>query len=300
MIHAVHDPANVHRRAIALGRLLGWRRTILLRIRNDPVDVLCSPGHGNRKGKPHVFLSAGIHGDEPAGVEALLSYFEQKPRWTTEFTFTLVPLLNPWGLRHNSRLNEEGLDLNRSFQQGDLPLIRELCALYDRRGPFDLALLLHEDYDACGIYLYETGPSGEVGFGEEILSRVSSRCPVDPRDRIEGRKHRNGVLVRPLRKKWFEKVGLPEAAHLHFHGCQRVFTIETPSEFDVGLRVKAHMEAIDAALSLLAANRPSADVRARALVAPGRPKNAISARALLPSSAPAQNEENRSDQSRSV
>jgi hypothetical protein len=79
-----------------------------------------------------------------------------------------------------------------------------------------------------------------------------------------------------------------------------VFTIETPSEFDVGLRVKAHMEAIDAALSLLAANRPSADVRARALVAPGRPKNAISARALLPSSAPAQNEENRSDQSRSV
>ncbi|CAB4243336.1 Deacylase [Methylacidimicrobium sp. AP8] len=300
MIHAVHDPACIHRRAIALGRLLGWRRTILLRIGNDPVEVLCSRELGGRKGRPHVFLSAGIHGDEPAGVEALLSYFEQKPRWVSEFSFTVVPLLNPWGLRHNSRLNEQGLDLNRSFHRSDLPLIRELHALYDRRGPFDLALLLHEDYDACGIYLYETGRSGEAGFGEEILSRVSSWCPVDPRDRIEGRKHRNGILTRPLRKKWLEKIGLPEAAYLHFQGCRRVFTIETPSEFDVGLRVKAHMEAIDAALALLAAGRlPSGDGRPRR-VSSRRSQDVMSARAPLPSTSPAPNGESRSGRSHSA
>ncbi|MDD4932298.1 MAG: DUF2817 domain-containing protein, partial [Methylacidiphilaceae bacterium] len=74
MIHAVHDPSSVHRRAIALGRLLGWRRVILLRIQNDPVEVLCSPKPRSGKRRPHIFLSAGIHGDEPAGVEALLSF----------------------------------------------------------------------------------------------------------------------------------------------------------------------------------------------------------------------------------
>ncbi len=299
MIHAVHDPASIHRRAIALGRLLGWRRAILLRIRNDPVEALCSPRLRTGEGKPRVLLSAGIHGDEPAGVEALLSFFEQKPHWIGQFAFTLIPLLNPWGLRHNSRLNEQGIDLNRSFHRTDLPLIQELCALYARRGPFSLALLLHEDYDACGIYLYETGPSGEVRFGEEILSRVSPWCPVDPRDRIEGRKHRNGILARPLRRKWFEKIGLPEAAHLHFAGCRRVFTIETPSEFDVGLRVKAHMEAIDAALGLLAASRPPVDARASSL-ASRRGKNAISSRASLLATSPAPNGESRSDQSRSA
>ncbi len=291
MIHAVHDPASIHRRAIALGRLLGWRRTILLRIGNDPIEVLCSPNRRSAKEKPHVFLSAGIHGDEPAGVEALLSFLEQRPHWLHEFTFTLIPLLNPWGLRHNSRWNEQSLDLNRSFHRDDLPLIRELCALYSRRGPFDLALLLHEDYDACGVYLYETGPSGEVGFGEEILARVSPWCPVDPRDRIEGRRHRNGILSRPLRKKWFEKIGLPEAAHLHFAGSRRVFTIETPSEFDVGLRVKAHIEAIEEALSLLSASRPPS---------PGRGQPTISSRAPLPAISPAPNGESRSDRSRNA
>lgn len=300
MIHAVHDPANIHRRTIALGRLLGWRRVILLRIRNDPVEALCSPRpHPGKGRKPQVFLSAGIHGDEPAGVEALLAFFEQNPHWIQEFTFTIVPLLNPWGLRHNSRLNEQGVDLNRSFQRDDLPLVRELCSLYARRGPFDLALLLHEDYDACGVYLYETGPSGEAGFGEEILARVSPWCPIDSRDRIEGRRHRNGILARPLRKKWLEKLGLPEAAYLHFHGCKRVFTIETPSEYDVGLRVKAHQEAIEAALRLLLATsrEPCSDRKTPPAV--GR-KRVTSQPIALPSSAPAPNGENRSDQSRSA
>ncbi|MDD4933547.1 MAG: M14 family metallocarboxypeptidase, partial [Methylacidiphilaceae bacterium] len=227
-----------------------------------------------------------------------LSFLEQKPDWIDEFTFTAIPLLNPWGLRNNSRLNEQGLDLNRSFQRGDLPLIRTLHDLYARRSPFDLALLLHEDYDACGVYLYETAPSGEVGLGEEILARVSPWCPVDPRDRIEGRRHRNGILTRPLRKKWFEKVGLPEAAYLHFEGCHRVFTIETPSEFDVGLRVKAHMEAIEAALCLFSASRPSCGDHESSPTF--RRKKAISSALSPPSTAPAQNGENRSDRSRSV
>ncbi|MGD9895525.1 MAG: M14 family metallocarboxypeptidase [Candidatus Methylacidiphilaceae bacterium] len=295
MIHAVHDPTSVHRRAIALGRLLGWRRSILLRIQNDPIEVLSSPAPRSRKRRPHVFLSAGIHGDEPAGVEALLSFFEKEPHWVREFTFTAIPLLNPWGLRNNSRLNEQGLDLNRSFQRADLPLIRALQELYARRNPFHLALLLHEDYDACGVYLYETSPGGEVSFGGEILARVGPWCPVDPRDRIEGRKHRNGILVRRLRKKWFEKIGLPEAAYLHFEGCKRVLTIETPSEFDIGLRVKAHMEAIEAALSLLSESRQPA-------AGPDNPpasrrKTAITLRVSLPSSAPAPNGGNRSDRS---
>ncbi|VVM06985.1 hypothetical protein MAMC_01381 [Methylacidimicrobium cyclopophantes] len=299
MIHAVHDPASVHRRAIALGRLLGWRRVILQRIQNDPVEVLCSPRLRSTQGKPRVFLSAGIHGDEPAGVEALLSFFEKKPQWIHEFTFTVIPLLNPWGLRHNSRLNEEGLDLNRSFQRDDLPLVRELRALYARRGPFDLALLLHEDYDACGVYLYETNRTSGAHFGEEILNRVSPWCPVDPRDRIEGRKHRNGILARPLRKKWFEKIGLPEAAYLHFQGCKRVFTIETPSEFDVGLRVKAHMEAIEAALCLLlvASREPCGERKSPPVV--GR-KRITPEPISLPANAPVPNGENRSDRSRSA
>ena len=35
---------------------------------------------------PKILISAGIHGDEPAGVEAILTFLEQHlPRWRDQF-----------------------------------------------------------------------------------------------------------------------------------------------------------------------------------------------------------------------
>ena len=42
---------------------------------------------------PKILISAGIHGDEPAGVEAILTFLEQHlPRWRDQFHFDVFGL----------------------------------------------------------------------------------------------------------------------------------------------------------------------------------------------------------------
>ncbi|WP_244232798.1 M14 family metallopeptidase [Methylacidiphilum caldifontis] len=254
MTVAFHDPLWVHKKMAQIAKGLGWKRKLLCTVtRSLPVEAFYSPPCSVRStAVKRVYISAGIHGDEPAGVLALIQWLENfRPSLLFSYHFTLIPLINPWGLKHNSRLNEHGVDLNRSFQNVNLSPIKEIRSFLEAQQPFDLCLLLHEDYDAHGIYLYEI-PSN-LQLGRKILDEVSKTFLIDSRPKIEGRKHNGGVLSRPLQKSRFEKIGYPEAVYLYFQfKCKRIYTIETPSEWDIEKRIKAHTQVIDTALSLIA------------------------------------------------
>jgi hypothetical protein len=117
-----------------------------------------------------------------------------------------------------------------------------------KKSVYDLALILHEDYDAQGAYLYETSPA-KPHWGERIIAAMSRHMSPDPRRRIDTSRSKNGIIrrriTRDLMPDW------PEAFLLHFHGARRVFTIETASEFHIDTRVDAHVAAIDAAIGLI-------------------------------------------------
>src|ERR1700724_3973812 len=53
---------------------------------------------------PHVYLSAGIHGDEISGPHALLHILRQ-PVLFSGFEVTIFPMLNPNGLLRGTRRN---------------------------------------------------------------------------------------------------------------------------------------------------------------------------------------------------
>ncbi|KIE59224.1 deacylase [Methylacidiphilum kamchatkense Kam1] len=243
-----HDPLWVQKKITSLSKKLGWKKKHLATIGKYPITALFSSAPS--PSTKHVYLSAGIHGDEPAGVLALIEWLENLASAPSHYQFTVIPLINPWGLKHNSRLNEQGIDLNRAFHKADLSPIKEIRLFLENRTPFDLALILHEDYDAHGVYLYET--PANLCLGKKILEEVSKLCAIDTRPKIEGRKHNGGVLSRPVKKSWFEKNGYPEAIYFYFQlGCKKIYTIETPSEWDIAKRVQAHLSAINTALSLL-------------------------------------------------
>ena len=149
----------------------------------------------------------------------------------------IFPLLNPCGLVANTRTNEQGIDLNRLFHDRSSPLTREWvrCLAGEQ---FDLALCTHEDYDAQGIYVYEVYHLGRPALADGMLGRCALIIPRDVRKKIDGRAARNGVIRRNRLPK--DLPGHPEAIALHLHYTRHSLTFETPSEFCLADRIRAH------------------------------------------------------------
>jgi hypothetical protein len=149
-----------------------------------------------------IYLSAGIHGDEPAGTEGLIAWAEKNIRLLRSRPFFIVPCINPWGLVNNSRTDSARRDLNRTFQNDDVPEIAALKRAIGARR-FALAVALHEDYDALGIYIYEV--LGESPYwGEALLEAARPHVPPDERPMIEGRECVKGLIRPPLDFSIFE------------------------------------------------------------------------------------------------
>jgi hypothetical protein len=206
----------------------------------DGVFFLKSPALKDTGG---IYISAGIHGDEPAGVEALVAWAETNVRRLARLPLLLFPCLNPWGLVHNRRTDAADLDLNRLFHRDDQPLIQAVKRVV---APcfFEVALMLHEDYDGQGFYLYEIKRALPF-WGEELLAVAGQEIAIDPRVKIEGRRSQAGLIRRRIERRWLERVGYPEAIWLHKFHARRALTIETPSEFALEQRVRAQVAVLD-------------------------------------------------------
>ena len=195
-----------------------------------------------------LYLSAGIHGDEPAGPEALLQWAERNGAKLGRMNYLIFPCLNPWGIKNNCRYDSKGNDLNRSFRSG----VKLQCILAWRKllknYQFQTALMLHEDYDAQGTYLYELNRTKKK-LGEELIESARPWIAPEPRKTVDGRRCRNG-LIRPAIDP--KRLTLhPEAIYLYFHHTSRSITIETPSEFSLDCRVEAQVTMIEKAVQLI-------------------------------------------------
>ena len=235
--HRCHDYRNLVARWRQVARTCGLKLTAFAESSGYPVYQLQTRDHSSGG----LYVSAGIHGDEPAGSEGLITWAEQflAPllRGKQPLPLVLLPCLNPWGLVNNRRSDEAGNDLNRLFNRDDFSPIAELKQLLKGQ-QFALALHLHEDYDAQGNYLYELckEPSG---WGHDLFGRPAApRCPSIHADGSTGARSSgesgNGGMSGVFRST-------PEAVHLYQHHCPRVITFETPSEEGLKSRVQAHV-----------------------------------------------------------
>lgn len=246
------DIQLVLRDALLAAARNGWQEQTLLdrpdlnlvALRRDATRAPHSPSALRR-----VYISAGIHGDEPAGPLAVRQLL-QEDRWPGHVALWLCPCLNPGGFPLNRRENARGQDLNRQYHQPDqADEVRAHVAWLDQQPAFDLTLCLHEDWEAQGFYLYELNPGNQPSFAEKIIGQVATVCPIDPSDNIEGRAARGGIIrpdVDPLsRPQW------PEAFYLLSHKTRLSYTLEAPSDFPLPVRVHALVAAVRAVLESL-------------------------------------------------
>lgn len=197
-----------------------------------------------------VLISAGIHGDEPAGVETICSFFENKKyrKFIEEWEMTVVPCINPFGYEANTRTNHEGVDLNRKFKNPSPPPEVVIAQkVFD--SPFDLTIELHEDIDSAGYYFFHASPS-RPPLVDGILKNVQTVMPINLDSEIDGIQAEGGVIERhsiDATMDWW-----PMAFYSLSKGTQTCLTLETGTQFPMQTRVKAHLIAIETALDLFA------------------------------------------------
>jgi murein peptide amidase A len=240
--HRVHDYQFLSKRWQTLARKSGLKG--LVYCKEEEFELLCFMSPALESGG--IYLSAGIHGDEPASTEGLYQWADLHRSILRDIPVMIFPCLNPWGLVCNRRTDSENRDLNRCFHLETMPRInaqKEL--LRDRK--FRLAMCLHEDYDAQGVYLYEIRKKLTT-FGPELLAAAGYYIPIDSRRTIEGRRADQGWIARKINLKKFPMVA--EAIHLALNHSERTITAETPSEYDLGPRIQAHIAMIQRAIEL--------------------------------------------------
>jgi hypothetical protein len=240
VLHRAHDYQHLIRRWKAVAKASGTR---LVKWGSDSDLPLYSLRTKALDATPGFYMSAGIHGDEAASTEGLIAWAEREAGSLRELPLLIFPCLNPWGLQNNCRYSKEGVDLNRAFQLTDHPFVAGWRKAIGK-DRFSVALTLHEDYDAQGLYIYEVQRS-KPHWGEDLLEVARSIIPLEQRTRVDGRKQKAGLIRRRFQTSLFEKMGYPEAIWLHLYHSERTFTIETPSEFALPQRVAAQVAMIE-------------------------------------------------------
>jgi hypothetical protein len=216
----------------------GWEPIPLRISEGKLLPAFCRPVANPLK---RIYISSGIHGDEPGGPLAILQLFQEN-KWPADIAIWLVPCLNPGGFEANRRENEEGIDLNRDYRAFKSAAIRAHAQWLETCPQFDLGMCLHEDWEAHGFYLYELNPDLQPSCAEQVIKRVSQVCPVDLSPVIEGRNASGGVIC--ANPDLMKRPDWPEAFYLVHHKTRLNYTFEAPSDFPMETRTNALVTAV--------------------------------------------------------
>jgi hypothetical protein len=222
----------------------------LLALHRQPPSILNPPARRSEakavQPSTKIYLSTGIHGDEPAGPLAAL-HLLQENKWPDDVELWFCPCLNPMGFVLNRRENDQGVDLNRQYRHRETAETRAHIAWLDRQPQFDLCLCLHEDWESHGFYVYELNPENRPSLAETMIASIAEVCPIDPSEIIEDRPARGGI-IRPnldprTRPQW------AEAFYLIVNKTRLSYTLEAPSDFPLNTRVNTLVAGVNAALA---------------------------------------------------
>lgn len=216
------------------------------------VEIISNPA------LPLVLLSAGIHGDEPAGVHALAEFLTQSVNaYAMKCNFVVLPCMNPVGFKRSTRENENGVDLNRNFlaekPEEEVRAIKKCIAALRKK--FLVAVDLHEDPtdstepgfnlkdNPRGMYLYEVSDTKER-LGKKILAELRAEgFSSAAKKTIYGEAAENGAIwsspsrTSPIWVGSFTDTYLPRFT-------RHTFVIETPTCWPLKKRINAHKKAL--------------------------------------------------------
>ena len=187
-----------------------------------------------------IYLSSGIHGDEPAGPLAVLEMMRNKC-FSENFRWMICPALNPGGLASSKRESREGNDLNRDYLKTNTREVAAHTEWLKRHPAPDLFVSMHEDWESSGFYFYEINlGEDEPERARDLLAKISPILAPEQEPEIDEHEVREPGWIYhedepDVSDSW------PEAIYVAKNGCPISFTFETPSQAEMSVRIGAHM-----------------------------------------------------------
>ena len=142
-------------------------------------------------------LFAGIHGDEPEGVHALIQFLtllNREPELAKGYCLFVYPVCNPTGFEDRTRQARSGKDLNREFWRGssepEIKLLESELAAHALHG----IISLHTDDTSHGFYGFAQGATLTRDLIEPALQAAEQFLPRNQDVVIDGFRARNGVI----------------------------------------------------------------------------------------------------------
>ncbi len=221
--------------------------------RSYPV-LLTGVKGSHTKNKPNVLLSAGIHGDEPAGVVAVMDFLRNGILdFADRCNIFVLPCINPSGFEWDTRHTSSNVDINRRFGTGDKES-NEVAFIEDWLTNFShmvLSIDLHEDQtfipsnEADGepiptqCYVYESvdGVGGEMG--RKFLDTLSA-TEVCQWESIYGDNADRGLILEDLRTETDRRTNFDN--YVRKHHSDVAVTLETPTAWSMPKRVGVHSQ----------------------------------------------------------
>jgi predicted deacylase len=253
MTAPLFDPAACARDLEAAARAGSWDLHRLNPTPNSPRPWFSRYAKAGEK-RPGLYISAGIHGDEIAGPLTVLEML-RRPGFFDRFHTVIFPLLNPEGLARNIRTNAEGIDLNRDYREPKAQETMGHIAALKTLGRFDAAMMLHEDFEGIGAYLYELNEEIPGSLGADMIAAMGRHVPIDMRPEIEEAIANGGVINRrdlvakhgaiEARPDW------PEAIYLTLNHTRVSITTESPMPFPLEQRMAAQIAAVEVLMEAL-------------------------------------------------
>lgn len=213
------------------------------------------------RGPKNILITSGIHGEEQAAPYALLQFIQGHiKKYLHDYTFTIIPIINPTGFSKKTRRGSGNRDLNRYFgKEGCFPE-NNIVLEFLKDKTFDHHFDMHEDIDIRhgGAYVYENGSNhgSEAKILEltrEFLSWIETqgikinRSPV-----IYGARNDQGIIHRPVEHQpdaKIQKLGALVPVLLTRSITKRGTTLETSMWYPFDLRVTVQVKHLNFWLS---------------------------------------------------
>ncbi len=248
-----------------LARLAGHRVETITTVRYAKASwpMLCVRSALWDVTRPTVLISGGVHGDEPAGVYAALTFLDQDREFRDALQFVIFPCVNPSGFDAGTLETQSGGNLNRLFgvasRQVEVRAIEDWLRAHAVQ--FRMTFDLHEvrpDYvgegfseadNPRGAYLYETVRDDSEHVGRAMIDALPPDRVVCDWPTIYNDINDRGLISYPggCRNQIYAK-GRSLDAYLNKRYTTHSFTLETPTGWPLRDRVDTQLTFLKTAL----------------------------------------------------